>query len=543
MKKLPIGIQTIEEIITDGYIYVDKTRFALELINSGKHYFLSRPRRFGKSLFVSTLKEIFKGNKVLFKGCYIAQSNYDWKSYPVLSLNFGGIANKTPEKLERNLHSLITKIGKDQDIEIEMNEDPLEFRLEVLVEALAKNGNGKVVVLIDEYDKPLIDHLHNPEVVEGNRQLLQSFFGALKSLDEYIKFTFITGISKFSKVSLFSGANHLNDISMDTQYAAMMGYTQEELVQYFGQYVQAIVQKKNQQGKPSTKEEVLAEIKDWYNGYRFSEEEIYVYNPLSTLSYFRKKKAESYWFATGTPTFLVEELKKRPQEITSLSQMLATQKDLSDISKITRITLPALLFQTGYLTIEDYDVKLNAYQLDFPNKEVREALFGAMLEELAEGEVKFLEVSSMADKLRESLNDLELDTFIDIIKTHFARIAYHTYQHAKEGLYQAIFMICLELSGIHTQGEVATNKGRIDVLCQLTDMCYIFELKVDQDAAIAMRQAVNQQYSQRYRHQGKQIVVMGVSFSSRKRNIDSWQGELLDENGALIRKLTPEDKK
>ena len=538
MKKLPIGIQTIQEIITDGYIYVDKTQFALDLIQNGKHYFLSRPRRFGKSLFVSTLKEIFKGNRALFQGCHIAQSNYDWKPHPVLLLNFGDINNKTPEKLEVDLRDALNTIGEEQGIEVV--KPSLESHLKALIKALAKNG--RVVVLIDEYDKPLIDHLHSQEVAEGNRQLLQDFFGALKNLDEYIKFTFITGISKFSKVSLFSGANHLNDISMDAQYAAMMGYTQEELVQYFGQYVQAIVQKKNQQGKPSTEEEVLAEIKDWYNGYRFSEEEIYVYNPFSTLSYFRKKKAESYWFATATPTFLVEELKKRPQEITSLSQMLATQKDLSDISKITRITLPALLFQTGYLTIEDYDVKLKAYQLDFPNKEVREALFGAMLEELAEGEVKFLEVSSMADKLRESLNDLELDTFIDIIKTHFARIAYHTYQHAKEGLYQAIFMICLELSGIHTQGEVATNKGRIDVLCQLSNMFYIFELKVDQRADKAMEQILDQEYSQICRHQGKKIVVMGVSFSSKKRSIDTWQGELLDEDGALIRKLAPEAK-
>ena len=539
MKNLPIGLQSIKKIRAKDCIYVDKTQFALDLIKNGTHYFLSRPRRFGKSLFVSTLKEIFKGNKALFEGCHIAESNYDWKPYPVLYLDFANMANQTPEELKVDLRDALNTTGEEEDIEVV--KPSLQSQLKALIKALA--SKERVVVLIDEYDKPLIDNLHNLEVAEGNRRLLQDFFGALKSLDEYIEFTFITGVSKFSKVSLFSGANHLNDISMDAQYAAMMGYTQEELVQYFGQYVQAILQKKNQQGKPSTKEEVLAEIKDWYNGYRFSEEEIYVYNPLSTLSYFRKKKAESYWFATATPTFLVEELKKRPQEITSLSQMLATQKDLSDISKITRITLPALLFQTGYLTIEDYDVKLNAYQLDFPNKEVREALFGAMLEELAEGEVKFLEVSSMADKLRESLNDLELDTFIDIIKTHFARIAYHTYQHAKEGLYQAIFMICLELSGIHTQGEVATNKGRIDVLCQLTDMCYIFELKVDQDAAIAMRQAVNQQYSQRYRHQGKQIVVMGVSFSSRKRNIDSWQGELLDENGTLIRKLAPEAEK
>ena len=537
MKNLPIGIQTIQEIITDGYIYVDKTQFALELIKKGKHYFLSRPRRFGKSLFVSTLKEIFKGNKALFEGCHIAASNYDWKPYPVLPLNFGDIKNKTPEKLEVDLRDTLNTIGEEEDIEVV--KPSLESHLKALIKALAKNG--RVVILIDEYDKPLIDHLHNQEVAEGNRQLLQDFFGVLKNLDEYIKFTFITGVSKFSKVSLFSGANHLKDISMDARYAAMMGYTQEELIEYFDQYIQAIAQEKNQQGEPSTKEKVLEEIKDWYNGYRFSKAETYVYNPFSTLNYLDEKEANSYWFATATPTFLVEELKKRPQEVTSLSQMLATQKDLSDISKITRITLPALLFQTGYLTIEDYDVKLNAYQLDFPNKEVREALFGAMLEELAEGKVKLLEVSSMADKLLASLNDLEMDTFIDIIKTHFARIDYHTYQHAKEGFYQAIFMICLELSRIHTQGEIATNKGRIDVLCQLTDMCYIFELKVDHKADKAMEQILNQEYSQICRHQGKQIVVMGVSFSSNKRNIDTWQGELLDENGSLIRKLAPED--
>ena len=538
MKNLPIGLQSIEKIRAKDCIYVDKTQFALELIQTGTHYFLSRPRRFGKSVFVSTLKEIFKGNKALFEGCHIAASNYDWKPYPVLDLNFGRITNKTTEKLEIHLHEIITKISKKQGIEAKGTS--LEFRLEVLVEALA--SKERVVVLIDEYDKALIDNLHNQEVAEGNRQLLQSFFGALKNLDEYIEFTFITGISKFSKVALFSGANHLNDISMSVQYAAMMGYTQEELTEYFGEHIQAVAEKRNQKGQPTSEEDILAEIKDWYNGYRFSEEEIYIYNPFSTLKYLAEKKPESYWFATGTPSFLVEELKKRPQEVTSLSQMLATQKDLSDISKITRITLPALLFQTGYLTIEDYDVKLKAYQLGFPNKEVREALFGAMLEELADGKVKLLEVSSMADKLLASLNDLELDTFIDIIKTHFARIDYHTYQHAKEGFYQAIFMICLELSGIHTQGEIATNKGRIDVLCQLADMFYIFELKVDHKADKAMEQILNQEYSQICRHQGKQIVVMGVSFSSKKRNIDTWQGELLDENGSLIRKLAPEDK-
>ena len=217
MKKLPIGIQSIEKIRTKDYIYVDKIRFALDLIRNSKHYFLSRPRRFGKSLFLSTLEETFKGNKALFEGYYIAESNYDWKPYPVLLFDFGTITNTTPEDLEIHLHELITAISEEQSIKI--NVTSLEFRLEVLVKALA--SKGKVVMLIDEYDKPLIDRLHDQEMAKGNRELLQAFFGVLKSLEDYIKFTLITGISRFSRGSVFSGANHLKEISMTTKYAAI----------------------------------------------------------------------------------------------------------------------------------------------------------------------------------------------------------------------------------------------------------------------------------------------------------------------------------
>ena len=227
---------------------------------------------------------------------------------------------------------------------------------------------------------------------------------------------------------------------------------------------------KNAQDQATSEEAVLAEVKDWYNGYRFSEEAIYVYNPFSTLNYLDEKKPKSYWYATGTPSFLLHEINQRPHEAVSLSQMLATQNDLADISKFTRISLPALMFQTGYLTIQGYKVDLHAYQLDFPNKEVREAFFGSMLEELGEGTLNSLKVSLMAEKLRESLRALALDTFVEIINTHFARIPYYATQHAKEGFYQALFLVFLELSGIKAQGEVVTNKGRIDVLCELAGM-------------------------------------------------------------------------
>ena len=536
MKNLPIGIQTIQEIITKGYIYVDKTQFALELIQKGKHYFLSRPRRFGKSLFVSTLEEIFKGNRALFEGCHIAQSNYDWKPYPVLYLDFGRIANKTPDKLERNLHLLITKINKKQGIEqgIEANRDPLEFRLEVLVEALAEKG--QVVVLIDEYDKPLIDNLHTPEVAEGNRRLLQDFFGALKSLDEYIKFTFITGISKFSKVSLFSGANHLNDISMSAQYAAMMGYTQEELTKYFGQHIQAITQERNAQGQSSNEEEVLAEIKDWYNGYRFSEEEIYIYNPFSTLKYLAEKKPDSYWFATGTPFFLTKQIKKYSKDLIPLSGTQAKDDELMGSGNIEKINLKALMFQSGYLTIESYNKKTRYYQLVFPNKEVREAFIHSLIEHFAELNEKF------SAQMRTLLEEDNLTVFFEKIKRRFAKFPYQTFSKAQENTYHGLLFSILNSIDLEVSAEVTNNSGRLDLLIQMPKTTYVIELKLDRTPEVGLNQIISKEYDKPYLGQGKSIARIGLNFSSNKRNIDTWQGELLDENGKLIRKLAPEAK-
>ena len=536
MKNLPIGLQNIQEIIRDGYIYVDKTQFALELIQTGKHYFLSRPRRFGKSVFVSTLKEIFRGNKALFEGCHIAESNYDWKPYPVLSFNFGSIANKTSEKLERNLHSIITKIGKEQGIEqsIEVNEDPLEFRLEVLVETLAKNG--RVVVLIDEYDKPLIDRLHNQEVAEGNRQLLQDFFGVLKNLDEYIKFTFITGISKFSKVSLFSGANHLKDISMDARYAAMMGYTQGELIEYFSQYIQDIVQTRNRKGQATNEKDILAEIKDWYNGYRFSEEEIYVYNPFSTLNYLDEKKAESYWFATGTPFFLTEQIKKHSKDLVPLSGTKAKSDELMSSGNITEIDIKALMFQSGYLTIESYNEKTRYYQLGFPNKEVREAFIHSLVKHFAKLNAKF------SDEMRTLLEEHNLTVFFEKIKQIFIGFPYHIFSRAQEHTYHGLLLSLLRGMNLEVYAETISNSGRLDLLIQMAKTTYVIELKLDSSPEAGLKQIISKGYDKPYLGQGKSIARIGLNFSSKKRNIDTWQGELLDEDGKLIRQLAPEAK-
>ena len=533
MRNLPIGLQNIQEIITDGYIYVDKTQFALELIQTGKHYFLSRPRRFGKSVFVSTLAEIFKGNKALFEGCHIAESNYDWKPYPVLYLDFANMANQTPEELKVDLRDALNTTGEEEDIEVV--KPSLQSQLKALIKALA--SKERVVVLIDEYDKPLIDNLHNLEVAEGNRRLLQDFFGALKSLDKHIKFTFITGISKFSKVSLFSGANHLEDISMNAQYAAMMGYTQEELTEYFGQHIQAITQERNALGQSTNEEEVLAEIKDWYNGYRFSKAERYVYNPFSTLHFFKIREADSYWFATGTPFFLTKQIKKYSKDLVPLSGTKAKGDELMGSGNIEKINLKALMFQSGYLTIESYNEKTRYYQLVFPNKEVREAFIHSLIEHFAQLNAK------LSAQMRTLLEEDNLPVFFEKIKGRFSKLPYQTFSKAQEHTYHGLLFSILNSIDLEVSAEVTNNSGRLDLLIQMPKTTYVIELKLNRTPEEGLHQIISKGYDKPYLGQGKSIARIGLNFSSNKRNIDTWQGELLDENGSLIRKLAPEDKK
>src|SRR3990167_6603492 len=316
MKKLPVGIQSIEEIIRDGYIYVDKTQFAKKLITEGKYYFLSRPRRFGKSLFLNTLEEILSGNKELFKECQIYESDYDWQIYPVIFFDFSLIANRDPIEFKESLKRKLQNIGTEYGLSI--TAPTVQEGLEALVVGLSKENN-RVVILIDEYDQPIINNLKHLEIAEQNRDLLKDFFGTIKGLDKYLKFTFFTGVSKFSQVSLFSGPNNLTDITMDPEYGEMMGYTEEEVKQSFNKHIQSITKERNLLGKKTSEREILDEIRQWYNGYRFSERESSVYNPYSTLRFLAQGKTESYWYSTGTPSFLIDQVKKHPQAAIPLS--------------------------------------------------------------------------------------------------------------------------------------------------------------------------------------------------------------------------------
>ena len=325
---------------------------------------------------------------------------------------------------------------------------------------------------------------------------------------------------------------------MDRRYATMMGYTEDDLKRSFAPYISLIATERSHREAPTTEGDILEELRTWYNGYRFSQATTCVYNPFSTLHFMDEKEAQSYWYSTGTPSFLIDEIKKHPQSVISLSGSIALKSALSDISNIAHINLAALMFQTGYLTIHNYNALDNSYTLDFPNKEVKEAFFNSLLQDFTE--VNPLKVSQAANEIKNALHHLDLDDFISKMNVHFAKIPYPLFVRATEGFYQAVFFTFLEKSGITTSAEVATNCGRIDLLVETDQSIYIFELKLDKTATIALTQAKIKKYRKRLCAQGKkQTVVVGINFSSKSRNISNWQGHLFSPAGDFIKDLLP----
>ena len=531
MKKLPIGIQSIKKVLSNNdYVYVDKTGFVKKLIDEGTpHYFLSRPRRFGKSLFLNTLEEIFKGNKELFKECEIYKSDYSWEKHPVLHFDFAQISSSSCEDFKSGLKAEIERMGELHEISV--TEGPsVKFQLKVLIENLSKKN--QVVVLVDEYDSAIINNLNNLEIAEENRNTLKAFFETLKSLDDYLKFTFITGVSKFSQVSLFSGPNNLTDITMDPEYSGILGYTEEELKRCFSEHIRNITEKRIEKGKKSvTDKDVLNEIKEWYNGYRFTRKKTYVYNPFSTLKFMRTKEPMGYWYSSGTPSFLIDHLKKQPLSISTLSGTESSMSDLLDISSLEYIDIPALMFQTGYLTIKEYDDKDQSYKLDFPNREVREAFYNSLIKEFTR--INPMEVKRTSEQVKQDLKNYELKSFIDQMNVHFSKISYQMFIGSNEGFFQAVFFTFLEKSGIHTTTEITTNIGRIDLVSETQQAVYIFELKLDKTANAALDQAYSKKYKERYSDSGKEVLLMGINFDSKSRNISDWKGIVFDSNGKI----------
>ena len=509
--KLPVGIHDFETIRTENYLYVDKTQLIYQMITQGQVYFLARPRRFGKSLLISTLHAIFQGKKHLFKDLWIAQSDYMWEQYPVIWLDMSAVTNASAELLEQSLNFNLDEIAEQYGVKLPVVLS-VSDRLNKLITELAKT-NQKVVVLIDEYDKPLVDQIHRPEIAMENREILKQFYGILKVQNANIRFLLLTGVSKFSKVSIFSGLNNLEDISLLTDYGTLLGYTEQELTAYFSLEIDRLAQK-----ECLSRQLLLDKIKYWYNGYRFSKEAISVYNPFSTLLLFKQQEFSDYWFETGTPTFLLKLIKKQQFDITDIEKLKIEKTDFSTY-EIDELNVLPLLYQTGYLTIKSYNPDSQCYELDYPNKEVEIAFLKSLLTYFSK--VNKAVQSNFIIDMVEALEKLSFDDFFQLLKGFLASIPYELHIQG-EKYYQNIFYFVFNLVGLRLNAEVHTNRGRIDAVIESKDNILIFELKVDKSAQEALEQIKAKGYAEPYRLQQKTIYLIGLNFNSAERNVSEY---------------------
>ena len=508
-RRLPIGIQTFRKIREENCYYVDKTDHIQQLIDEGTHYFLSRPRRFGKSLFLDTLKELFEGNEPLFEGLYI-HDHWDWSvRYPVLRLDFGRGNFKEEGYLQANVMEQLAAIERRAKIVSEYTTAPGRFAS--IMETLHERAGQRVAVLVDEYDKPILDALEEPEIARANRDFLRGLYSTIKSSDAHIKFTFLTGVSKFSKVHLFSGLNNLTDITIDPRYSTLCGYTEEDLDTVFAPELPGLDRE---------------EIRDWYNGYSWLGEDK-VYNPFDILLLFDKRTFGIYWFETGTPTFLVETLLDRGVSSIALDNMLGSDELLSTFD-VDTIVPEALLFQAGYLTIHDTEPRGGRmfYRLGYPNREVRQSLNESLLNHLIGHSSRRVEHSARLYDLL-LINDFEgLKT---LFHAFFASIPYEWYTNNDianfEGYYASVFYSYFAGLGLNITVEDSSSYGRVDMAVHFNDNIYLFEFKVVELASegAAMAQLKEKGYADKYRGLDQPIHLIAVEFSKDTRNITAFE--------------------
>ncbi len=517
MKDLTSSVYTFEDLIKNNFLYVDKTGYIWELIRPGKAmYFMSRPRRFGKSLTVSTLDAIFHGKRELFKGLAIDAKPYDWKAYPVIYLDFADRRADTPQHLEQSLQEALKESSIRLGVTLTTDNAQSQFRELVL----AASKSGEVVILIDEYDKPILGNVANPQANEILK-LLKGFFSVIKATASLQRFVFMTGVSKFAHVSVFSDLNNLTDITMAAEYATMLGYTQEELEANFRERIEPVAKR---QGIAQT--DFLDKMKDWYNGYRFHAKSATVYNPVSIAQFFnRQGEFNNYWFSTGTPTFLLELAKKNQFDFErALTQPVSAIA--FDSYEVDNIDPLALLLQTGYLTIKSSFSEFNRelYRLGFPNLEVKSAFDTYLLNHYTSISRENIDTTGM--ELARLVCAGKVDEFMETLKNFFARIPYGI--HVKEEkYYQTIFFMVFMMLGIYIEAESQTGDGRIDAVALSGQWLYIFEFKLDKDAETAISQIKTKEYFRKYSKSGKRIVLIGANFDSEKGQITKWISEEL----------------
>ena len=520
MKNITSSVYDFENLIQGNFLYVDKTEYIWQLIRPAQEmYFLSRPRRFGKSLTVSTFKAVFEGKKELFKGLAIYDKPYDWKPYPVIHLSFGDYnpINNTAERLDIYLTDKIKTAAKDFNIEIPQTQDA-SSAFGKLVDMLSKES--QVVILIDEYDKPILDNISSPDISDIQR-CLKGFYSVLKDRNAKERFVFITGVSKFSHVSLFSDLNNLTDITMDAKYATMLGYTQYELEMNFGDRIAALAHDKDI-------EAYKIKIKEWYNGYRFEENAKTVYNPVSLAKFFENEgKFNNYWFSTGTPTFLLQLTKQKDFNFQAALQNAVPQVAFSAF-EIDNIDPLSLLLQTGYLTIKDTEERFDQtwYYLDFPNREVAGAFSAYILNSYA-GKTQTVSVQFAAEIATSLLNG-DLKKLRKVMEVFFAGIPYGVHKK-NEATFQAIFFSMFRLIGQYIEAESTTNDGRIDAVVQTAESVYLFEFKLDNDPT-ALEQIKAKEYFKKYLLDKRNIFIIGVNFDTVKGNLIGWKEEKIENS-------------
>lgn len=514
-RNLPIGIQTFEELREKNCVYIDKTQYINNLTSMGKPYFLSRPRRFGKSLFLSTLKSYFEGRKDLFDGLEISKTETEWKKYPVIYFDFN-VGDFTTE--EEFIKTLGVKLDDYEKIYGLRNKDattPVN-RFSSLLQQVHEKTGLQAVVLVDEYDKPLLNVIGNPELVDTFRSILKSFYGVIKGEDAHIKFALITGVTRFDKVSIFSDLNNLRDISLSEEYAAICGITQEEIERFLKPEIKMLAEKNT-----ISEKECLAQLKRSYDGYHFSQDtSVDVYNPFSLLNAFADLRFGSYWFSTGTPTFLTKLMRNINFDYTSLeSEIEVGRRTIENYRLDSKNALP-MLYQTGYITIKRYDKEFDSFILGLPNKEVKYGLYENLVPLYAGYEEKSdnIEILNFVREIRTG----KVEEFMERINNIFAAAPKQSNQKQYELNCQAFVWLIFKLMGEFVLCEVQNGKGRSDAVVWEKDTIYIFEFKIDKTAKEAMEQINGKDYPIAYKNDGRKIVKVAVNYSSTEQRLDDW---------------------
>ena len=531
MQKLPIGIQNFKGLREDGYLYVDKTEAIYRLVNDATVYFLSRPRRFGKSLLCSTLQAYFEGRKELFEGLAIEKLETEWQAYPVLYFDFNGEKYGSIDNLELMLSRHLMQW--EEVYGCKYPDETVSGRFYNLIIRIHEQTGKRVVVIVDEYDKPLLESLDNSEAQEQSRALFKGFFGNLKKLDEHLKFVFFTGVTKFSKVSIFSDLNQLHDISLEPAYETICGISAEELTANFTERIRNLAN-----FNKLTFDECLALLKKNYDGYHFSERMTDMYNPFSILSVLSSLTFRFFWFSTGTPTFLVKRLASIRNEFDFKRLTDGVSTSVSEITdyRPDNTNIVPLLYQSGYLTIKAYNARRWSFTLAYPNEEVKYGMLNSLAPEITHNS----NPKNLLNDMQDALDAKDIDSMMLILKSVYASLPYIKPVYREdmdeedrqdvlnkyiERDFQNVIYIFFLLMGQPTYSEVQNNLGRADCIVETDNYVYLFEFKVESTAEEALAQIKTHEYATRYAADRREVICVGVNFGRRKRNITEWKVE------------------